>query len=679
MADWFDTTGAEIGIDPALMGGSPPYLAQPAGGGQQPQQAPQQGQWAPNNQGFLDWAFKNYTPNKQGFVDTGGVPFQDVLKRYSQETGNQATYQGGPSGDRVDFGQGTVDARTSNGLLQSNVPGGGGGGSAPTEGGSGPFPWQSGGSTPGYGGGGGPSLGTMGMPTAPTATDLKAPDPFTYQPNQQGAFTAPGAVPAYNPMQAPQSQQAQQVGQQTLSAPERLSYNPMQTPQAFSGDRQQTPAALNYQNLSTPDNFQYQEYKGPTAAELQQDPSYQFRNKASLDALENSAATKGVLRTGNTALGLIGKAGENASQEYQNVYNRGLATNQANNQGRLGAAQFDAQTGLAYNQNANQNALQFGQQNIQNAFNANEANYGRSATEAQQGFSNQFNVNQANNQGQNAATQANNTNALNVGQANISNALNATQANNAANLAYGGQNFQQGFATNQANNQGALAAQNQQFGQAATGYGLNQSAQNQQYQQALGAYGLNAQTGLQYGSQNQQNQLANYQAQTNAALGLGNLNLGYQNSANSYNLGLGNLGLGYGNLDLARTGQDFNQGLATYDRNYQANVTDPWNQQFQLANLGNPGAPNSQQYANSQTDLITGAGNAQAASQIAGGNAGAGAANSLGQMGQDAYLQYRYPYVTPPRTTQPVTQPVTMPQPVPLDRSQLPGYSTGPF
>src|SRR5678809_256939 len=96
-----------------------------------------------------------------------------------------------------------------------------------------------------------------------------------------------------------------------------------------------------------------------------------------------------------------------------------------------------------------------------------------------------------------------------------------------------------GFAVNQANNQGNAqaistnnaanqAAQAQQYGQASNTFGLNTAAQAQQYGQQLGAYQTNTGNAFQVGQANNANALANYQAQTNAALGYGNLGLGYQ-------------------------------------------------------------------------------------------------------------------------------------------------------
>jgi hypothetical protein len=135
----------------------------PAGGGAGLNQAPQAGQWAPTNQGFLDWATKNFGADANSFVKIDPAQFQQILARYTQETGNQANYIGGPSGDQVDFGQGTQDALTSSGQIWNNesTGAGGPGGSRPgaTTGGGGYGTWTGSPDT---------APGVMpGMPTAP--------------------------------------------------------------------------------------------------------------------------------------------------------------------------------------------------------------------------------------------------------------------------------------------------------------------------------------------------------------------------------------------------------------------------------------------------------------------------------------------------------------------------------
>lgn len=432
-----DTTGAPVKSE-----------YQPgSGAGPQTQAAP-----AKAGTSWLDWIAQTYGTSKSrggGFADLpAGTNLEQAIGRFNQETGANARYIGGQSGDQVDFGQGPTDALTAGGQLWQNPYGLG----------SGPAAGGGGGGGVGAPGGGGAAASAVNLPTAPTVTNLTAPAQFSYA---QG-------VP--------------------------------------------TPGTLNYTGLETPAQFQ-----NMTAEELAQDPSYQFRSDEQLRGLEQSAAGKGLLRTGGTYRGLLDLSGQLASQEYG-----------AANARKLGAYQTNAQTGLAYNQNANQNALQFG-------------------------------------------------------QANINNALNAQQ---------------------------------------------------QGYNQAAGAYGLNAQTGLAYGSQNQNNQLANYQAQVNAALGLGNLNLGYQNSANSYTLGMGNLGLGQAQLGQNAYQFGVNQG------NWLN--TNAWNQNMDVAHLGNPGAPNSQGYGVNQGEVLGQQGNANAAGQIGAANANNQMWNNLGTLGVQA-AAYAYP------------------------------------
>lgn len=543
-------------MQPAVMpqqaGGSAPLPAA---------QAPQAGQFAKSQQGFLDWATQKYgaDPTRgSGFVNAqAGGGLQNMLQQYGQATGNTATFQGGPSGDRVDFGQGIQDALTSGGQIWNPGAGGNSGGAS-----SGGGLSYAGGSqnfnesTGQYEGGGG---GNMAMPTAPISQSLTAPSPFSYQPSTLGAFQSPSPTPT--------------MGQ--------LSYTPMQAP-----------ASLDYTNLATPGGYTPDKATSLTAAEFAADPGVAVRYQRGLDAQQNTLAHAGALRTGAAAKALTDYGQQSASQEYGAADARKQAMLAQNNASSLGAYQTNAQTGLAYNQNQNANALNFGNANFNQAFQTNQANAA----------------------GQNAATQG--------------------------------------------NNQNALAAQGQQFTQAATGYGLNQGAQQQDYNQALGAYQANANTGLAYGSQNQNNALAQYQAQVNAALGQGNLNLGFQNSAQNYALGQGGLGIQQGQLGLQQQGQQFNQGLQTYQQNYQNQVLDPWNMNLQLANLGNPGAPNGQQYANQQSDLITGAGNAQAGSQIAQGNAQAGAWSNLGNLAAGAYGNSQIGGVKPPAYTPGIGQPL---------------------
>jgi hypothetical protein len=66
------------------------------------------------------------------------------------------------------------------------------------------------------------------------------------------------------------------------------------------------------------------DFVAPTLQDALNEPGYQFRLKGGSDALERSAAARGVLRTGGTLKDIVDYGQNFASQEYGNVYNRAL-------------------------------------------------------------------------------------------------------------------------------------------------------------------------------------------------------------------------------------------------------------------------------------------------------------------------------------------------------------------
>lgn len=375
---------------------------------------------------------------------------------------------------------------------------------------------------------------------------------------------------------------------------------------------------FNYDPLTTPDTYTPGTFTAPDAAAMQQDPGYQFRVQQALDALQQSAASKGTLLSTGTQEALLAKAQEMASQEYQNVYNRRFGEFQQSEAEKAGAAQFN--TGA---QMAAQNQ-QYGQ-----AANAFGLNADTALAQQAQGYG-----------------QAQNTAAFNE-----ANRLNAYQAQ--------------------------LAGQNQQFGQAATTYGLNTDAQfraaqaqadnsrqdyaldastqaglqGQAFGQALGQYQANAQIPLDYQNQqynqayntwsgNAQNQLAAGQANAQAALSTNALNAqaqqaqynaNYQNAFNAYQSDVSQaqyaagLGYQYAGLGLQAQNQNFNQGLATYNTNYQTQVADPFARGLALSQLGQNATQDTGNagnlYGNAAGNLYTGQGNSTAAGQVGAANA----------------------------------------------------------
>lgn len=65
-------------------------------------------------------------------------------------------------------------------------------------------------------------------------------------------------------------------------------------------------------------------FHAPSAADAFSEPGYQFRLKSGEDALQASAAAKGVLRTGGTLKDIVNYGQNFASQEYGNVFDRAL-------------------------------------------------------------------------------------------------------------------------------------------------------------------------------------------------------------------------------------------------------------------------------------------------------------------------------------------------------------------
>ena len=149
------------------------------------------------------------------------------------------------------------------------------------------------------------------MPDQPTLGDMMGP---------QGPIQDPGT---YTPGAAYQ-------------APEYRAPDPYQVATPF--DRPEYQAA-------TP-------FAAPTAADMGQDPGYQFRLSEGQRALERSGAARGVTNTGGNMKGLLDYGQQAASQEYGNVYNRNLNTYNTNEANRAGAYQTNYGNALnAYNMN----------------------------------------------------------------------------------------------------------------------------------------------------------------------------------------------------------------------------------------------------------------------------------------------------------------------------------------
>jgi hypothetical protein len=82
------------------------------------------------------------------------------------------------------------------------------------------------------------------------------------------------------------------------------------------------PAALDIPSWKEPAAFTYADFERPTLEQARQEPGFAFAMEQGSKALENSAASKGLLRTGGTAKELIGFGQKLGEQNYGNVFNR---------------------------------------------------------------------------------------------------------------------------------------------------------------------------------------------------------------------------------------------------------------------------------------------------------------------------------------------------------------------
>jgi hypothetical protein len=137
------------------------------------------------------------------------------------------------------------------------------------------------------------------------------------------------------------------------------------------------------------------------ARDYQQDPGYGFRLREGQNAIENSAASRGMSLSGGTLRALSRYGQDFASNEYQNAYNR-FNNDQTNQYNRLAGLAGIGQTATNALNNASSaygNAMGSASSAYGNSVSANNIN----ATNAVNGY----NMNAANNMAQSRIGQAN--------------------------------------------------------------------------------------------------------------------------------------------------------------------------------------------------------------------------------------------------------------------------------
>ena len=79
--------------------------------------------------------------------------------------------------------------------------------------------------------------------------------------------------------------------------------------------------------------FHAPQFSAPTFADAQAEPGYQFRLGTGTNALQNSAAARGVLRTGGTLKDILEYGQKFGSSEYSNVFDRAMRSYSTRYQG----------------------------------------------------------------------------------------------------------------------------------------------------------------------------------------------------------------------------------------------------------------------------------------------------------------------------------------------------------
>jgi len=306
----------------------------------------------------------------------------------------------------------------------------------------------------------------------------------------------------------------------SLASPEQFSYG-QALPSTFVGEPK-LDSNKPVSPLGGIPDFSYnplassQKFELPTGQQaLEQDPGYQFRLEQGRKALEQSAAGRGLLRTGGTLKDINAFGQQMGSQEYANAVSRArdtYALNQAVRQGEqaqqfgqgLSAAQqneaqrlarFNAELAAA-GQNFQQAATQQGM-NAEQALRAYQANltgqqqgYSQAASTAQMNAANALNAYAANAANYNAAAQrelaaqqANQANAFNYAGLNLQNYNLAAERQQQASM----QNAANALAAQQFNVNTGLAANQQANAFGLQGAQFNAAQAQQAYQNAYNA------------------------------------------------------------------------------------------------------------------------------------------------------------------------------------------------
>lgn len=163
--------------------------------------------------------------------------------------------------------------------------------------------------------------GTLVPQADPVAPEV-AGQPVDVEPYQAWTKKAGGAAAAaagYSPS-APQGQAWYDNGGGGGGAQE---YGNFELPQ-YGGSTEPNYQLYDAPEFQPPPDFVAPEWSAPTLEQAFNAPGYQFRLKSGMESMQNSAAAKGVLRTGGTLSDLLEYGQNFAAQEYSAEFDRAL-------------------------------------------------------------------------------------------------------------------------------------------------------------------------------------------------------------------------------------------------------------------------------------------------------------------------------------------------------------------
>ena len=418
-------------------------------------------------------------------------PKQGQLTRHEQRGATDTHGQQPSSGEGADYYQGGWRATVPSSPLQGQRGtatgtgtgtgtgvGGGGGGS-----GKNPFEdwWATTGYTKQFQAPTAPgSFGSVGTGGPGGAGKVASIGEFAYDPFASQQFDAPDMTPeayAYTPF-------TETYGQETFVAPA-----PFEAPVE----------SLTFREFDAPvDTLTFRDFQAPTAESAQATPGYEFRLSEGQRALQNAAAAKGMLRTGNTWKDLLRYGQDYATSEYDKVYGRArsehdLAYQQAlqANRESYGRATGEHQMSYQQAQQANRDAYQRALGEQQLGYQQAAQTYGMGREEERSAYDRSFAAQQANEARRIAAQQLGEQSRYGARQANLgAHMANYQIGSGAWDRNFQGQQTQYDYAFQRAAQEAALAESAAARSQSASSANAasRERAYNRQYDRAMQEY-----------------------------------------------------------------------------------------------------------------------------------------------------------------------------------------------